>query len=39
PQAVITFFDYPADYVDRIKEMVNTALEEYDTEWNEYKND
>jgi len=38
PTSVIDFFDYPADSLDKIKEMVDIALKEYDDEWNEYLN-
>ena len=35
PNDVIRFFDFPQDELDRIKDMVKTALKEYDEDWNE----
>jgi len=37
-KAVIDFFDYPTDSVEKIKEMVDISLKEYDEEWDEYLN-
>jgi len=36
--SVIGFFDDPAGSIDKIKEMVDIALKEYDDEWDEYLN-
>jgi vacuolar-type H+-ATPase catalytic subunit A/Vma1 len=35
PQDVIDFLDYPDKQLAKIKEMVDTALQEYDDEWND----
>ncbi len=33
--SVIGFFDYPADSIEKIKEMVDNALKEYEDDWND----
>jgi hypothetical protein len=35
PKDVLDFFDYPDKQLDKIKDMVDTALKEYDEEWND----
>ena len=36
PKSVIDFFDYPANSIEKIKEMVDIALTEHDDDWAEY---
>jgi hypothetical protein len=35
PNAVLEFFDFPDKQLDKIKEMVDTALNEHDEDWND----
>lgn len=35
PKDVIKFFDFPDRQLDKIKGMVDTALKEYDDDWND----
>ncbi len=39
PNSVIEFFDYPSESnsMEKIKEMVDEAIKEYDDDWNEHE--
>ena len=36
PKSVVDFFDCPGDFIEKIKELVDEGLEEYEGEWKDY---